>query len=282
MKPAVADGPPLSTPASCQTFKGSAMSATLSRVFLALIAFSLATPAAGDGRVSDEGPQAEKASIPEAIYAWGKTLQFVSLDRAVSSAGEVDEGLLGPTDAELLRRSLRAPAREGGCVDIENTASSDIPPDAFQNLESSLIASDHVLIGRVLATRPGYASRLGHIVRIETVQALKGSPLSDFYLFFPTGRLNFQGRTFCVTHRAYPALPRIGDRLLIMHQTQLHGPLLSVFGTQIVLMPQSGPPLPGSSVVEAAIAAPGKSTPAFETSDQVVSWAKDRLQTGAQ
>ncbi|MEM1178306.1 MAG: hypothetical protein AAGM22_08185 [Acidobacteriota bacterium] len=213
------------------------------------------------------------AMIPDYVYAWGDRLQFVALERAVDPSGEVNVSLLGMDRAEPLRRVLEAPPGDDGCVAIRTESSVDLAPDAFKDVRSSLAAADFVLVGRAVGRRPGYrGGRLGWIVRVLTEEALRGEPLPDFLLFFPTGRIDFQGRSYCLFHDAFPSPPEVGDRILLMHQTQRQGPLIRGLPSQMVILPADGPPVVGRRLGQPE---PGtEPSITFSTSAEALGWAR--------
>lgn len=217
--------------------------------------------------------------IPDTIYAWGDFLRFVALDRAVDSSGKIDADVLShPSRAVHLRRKLDAKVGASGCVESNVWNSGDIPTLAgFESLSSSLLKADHVLIGRVLGLRVGYQGRFGHAVLIETEEPLVGAPEHRFYIFFPKGDFEFQGKRFCIDHYYYPDLPNVGDRILVMHQDQSSGPMISlVGGSGLIVLPEQGAPGFGKSD-ESNFPESDRDVVSLETSDEVISWAKESL-----
>lgn len=222
--------------------------------------------------------QAQEAhALPDTVYAWGDTLQFVALDRAVDPAGNIDTDLLG-LRADQLRRQLDAPMKDG-CVDATAELSIDAPPKGFEDIEASLQTSDHILVGTVTGLRAGFHSRLGYLIRVETTEIVKGDPRPEVYVFFPKGKVTFQGTDYCMNHRAYPELPAVGDRMLVMHTDQGHSLLIGTTSTQFVVLPKAGKPEIGGSLV---VSSPHreKSTLSFQSGAEVIGWAKQALADG--
>jgi hypothetical protein len=180
---------------------------------LRLIGLALAALAVGAGVSPASG------GMPASLFARSDApATFVRADAAVNGAGEVDARLFSPVDAQTIKLYMQLPA-QGGCVHL-GAVLRDYPNQApHGNLQQAAKNARLVMLGTVRAEAGGFSgAEGGTLLQVEPSEFLKSTKRrneASYYVFFPVGSFDFNGRAYCATNPDYPPLPAVGDRLLV-------------------------------------------------------------------
>lgn len=132
--------------------------------------------------------------------------------------GELQEGRMHPEFADSIRRILtdgQLLDRETGCIRVEE--SGDLVEGRHSLLEV-VGSSKKIFSGTVTGLADGFRGwSPGTLVEVSDISSLKGEASSHVrrYAFFGIGDFMVGPHRLCKVDENYPALPSIGDRLVV-------------------------------------------------------------------
>jgi hypothetical protein len=163
--------------------------------------------------------------IPEVLHipnAGTPYPAWVAADRVLTPSGEVDPALFSVSDRFIISGALQQPPREG-CIrwgheqEVEEITVGS-KKAVRQNLASTAKSAGWVFSATVTARATGFNSSVpGTLLEVVPEETFKGprDRAGIHYVFFPVGTFSLGRVTICKTDERYPALPEVGERVLL-------------------------------------------------------------------
>lgn len=142
---------------------------------------------------------------------------FVAAERVLDANGSVDSELFPEAIAEQITELL-AKDQKGSCIEDDSVSSIDLP-GSIASFADAVSESDNVILTEVVGLRFGFRdARAGSLLRITTIEVLRGVPKrNDHYVFFAEGNFRVGKKNLCKTNRNFAKRPNVGDELLVMY-----------------------------------------------------------------
>jgi len=172
-----------------------------------------------------EGPAVADPEIPDRLasrYVPEGPPFWLSARAATGPNGDFRWELLDPSDRQMFQSYIeRGSYEEIGCIGIERIFTSPLNPPPHHTLEDLVDHSVTIVSGTVVGRKPGFLNGTpGYLLRLKVLDTFKTSaqigPRDFIYFFYPKGEFEAGGYRFCVVQPELPAVPWLGDRLLIM------------------------------------------------------------------
>jgi hypothetical protein len=189
--------------------------------------------------------------VPRLLYAEkGQPATFVRLDAVFTPEGRIDPSLFSSSEADTIRAYMQLP-EEKGCVRLRGLIRDYVNARPLSSTEEASQKAKLILVGVVKAQAQGFSgSEAGTLLEIAPQEVLKGAPRkaeSSNYVFFPIATFNLKGRSYCASNPDWPALPEVGDRLLVFirnHSPSSNSYLPLLDGTDVIVLRSTGVELP--------------------------------------
>ena len=162
-------------------------------------------------------------SASDAVPTW------VEGSQALRPSGELNVDLFDPETARTLQRLLTRPETSGcivmgppvrGSVQIEDDSGRSLVSER-RTLEEAFRASELVLEGKVTGIAFGFGDGTpGQLLRLSPIKIFKDKSAEQrqYFVFLPIGRVQVGEKTICKRDPAYPAAPKVGDRVVVLLQ----------------------------------------------------------------
>ncbi|MEM8961209.1 MAG: hypothetical protein AAGD38_07015 [Acidobacteriota bacterium] len=164
------------------------------------------------------------AEMPATLGEWvtsdGSFPVWVRADLVFQATGSIDRTYV-PYTHDRLERLLPA-MTDGECIDENDRPIiiSDVPAITWNTFHQGIEETQNILTGTVTDAAPGLIGEsLGTLMRLEGFRFLRRNPRLDtsdeYFLHLDIARFELDGRTFCVEDNQQPALPEIGERVIV-------------------------------------------------------------------
>lgn len=188
-----------------------------------------------------------RGAVPPALFAQQQgAATFVRADSVFRAAGEVDSSLFPPQAVRTIGLYTSLPERDG-CVHLGPVLRDYPNQRAFSSLEQATDKARLVLVATVTDRAGGFSgSEAGTLLELKPQEFLKsigGKKESTYFTFVPIGTFMLEGRSYCATHPQYPALPEIGDQVVVFIRdpASFMSSFLPLYqGTDIVVIAKNG------------------------------------------
>ncbi|MEM8963023.1 MAG: hypothetical protein AAGD38_16185 [Acidobacteriota bacterium] len=164
------------------------------------------------------------AEIPATLGQWPTATAndpvWVRADFVFEPTGGVNETFVGSWIREQLEAMI--PALTSGCIDqndawIIDTFGSE---ESWDTLQNGIDSTANIFVGTVTDAAPGLIGEfLGTLMKLDDSRLLKRHPdfkeADEYYFHISTAEFELDGKTFCVRDKKYPALPEIGERVIL-------------------------------------------------------------------
>jgi hypothetical protein len=191
----------------------------MSKPTVLLFWFFLTSLPAIAGEIPDVSATSPASELPRTLFALrGAHATFVRADAVLDNRGEVDLTLFASTDAETIKAYLSLP-EENGCVRLQGIIYNHMNQGPHADLKTASAKAKLILLGIVMGQASGFrGAEAGSLLEVKPETALKGAAAKEntsYYVFFPAGEFELGGKRLCAVNPSYPALPQVGDRLLL-------------------------------------------------------------------
>lgn len=195
----------------------------------------------------EPGPTGSEAEpMPDLLWSTDTPEQgyplFVSVERALTKAGELNGDLLSEGTKIDLERDLRE-YDFSHCHPGTFVVSHSGPEAFWPDFRAVIAESDYLVLARVTGVQKGvWVANPGTLFRLQVEAWLKGKEDWEEKLFFIASvEMELAGKQVCYRNSRSPELPALGWQILIPFDAGRDGPLLYTDQAKIIVIPPQGP-----------------------------------------
>lgn len=142
---------------------------------------------------------------------------WVSEQIVLDQTGGFDKRYFTAPEIVALKSILEIPA-EGPCIPDGIHFIDRVNPPDRTTLSKAVRSSSQVVLAKITGEAAGFrGAEPGTLFGVSVEKVFRGvSSRPEYYFFFPVGTVHVGKLTVCKTDPRYPALPKVGDEVILM------------------------------------------------------------------